>query len=115
MWSSAAAETDGASCHSDAPDGVTGFVEKDMNESFMTLNLDFDWEEKKSRADSPRNLSIHEGFEMQDTTGGASQTVTPLKTNQRIERAVKATALGDSSDSEEDTFVSRETKPLVSV
>ena len=90
--------------------------EKGVNESFMTLNLEFDFEDKKPRPDAPRTLSLTEGgFEMQDTTGGTSPAVTSIKTISMMERAIQAAELGDSSDSEEDTFVSRETKPLVQI
>ncbi|KAH7398306.1 hypothetical protein BKA66DRAFT_199599 [Pyrenochaeta sp. MPI-SDFR-AT-0127] len=108
-----------SSCHddlyADLEEAKGNESEKGPSDSFMTLNLEFDFEEKKSRSDSPRMLSLTDGFEMQDTKGGHSEVTTPSKKDRLIERAIKTTALGDSSDSEDDTFVSRETKPLVNV
>lgn len=83
------------------------------SESFMTLNLEFDFEEKKGRSDSPRTLSLTDGFEMQDTKGGHLEVTTPIQNNSVIEHAIKTTELGDSSDSEDDPCISRETKHLV--
>lgn len=94
---------------------IKGSEETERNESFTTLNLDFTFDDKKEHSDSPKTLSLAEGFEMQDTMGGHSQDTTPAKKGKVIERAIKATELSDSSESEEDVFVSREAKPLVKV
>jgi hypothetical protein len=88
-------------------------ADKDRAESFRTLNLDFDWEEKKDRVDSPRTSSLTEGFEMQDTVGGKEVSKGRTLKNVTIRRAVQATEIGDSSDSEVDSFITQEQKPLV--
>jgi hypothetical protein len=90
-------------------------ADRGRTESFRTLNLDFDWEEKKDRADSPRTLSLTEGFEMQDTVGGKEVSKGRTLKNVTIRRAVQATEIGDSSDSEVDSFITQEQKPLVHV
>jgi hypothetical protein len=90
-------------------------AEKDRNESFATLNLEWDWEEKKDRSDSPRTLSLTEGFEMQETVGGNKIDEGKRMKNVTIRRAVHATEMGDSSDSEVDSFITQEQKPLVHV
>lgn len=86
-----------------------------LDESFTTLNLDFKCDDKTPRQESVHSLSPGEGFEMQDTTGGHSQSGTPIsKKHGVVTRAVKATEV-ESSDSEGDAFVSREAVPLVKI
>jgi hypothetical protein len=90
-------------------------ADKDRTESFRTLNPDFDWKEKKDRADSPRTLNLTKGFEMRDTVGGKEVSKGRTLKNVTIRRAVQATEIGDSSDSEVDSFITQEQKPLVHV
>jgi hypothetical protein len=92
-----------------------GAADNDRNESFVTLNLEWDWEEKKDRTDSPRTLSLNEGFKMQDTVGGNEAGKGRDMKKVTIRRAVQAIEIGDSSDSEVDSFVTAEQKPLVHV
>ena len=86
------------------------------DESFMTLNLEFDWEDnnnndKKTSCESLRTLDLtEEGFEMQDTVGGHKEEMVKTPRNKVIERA---TSLAESSDSEVDSFVVEESSPLV--
>ncbi|CAO2654792.1 Nn.00g115250.m01.CDS01 [Neocucurbitaria sp. VM-36] len=118
MWESTRRLSNSSSCHDglyEKLEQIKDSNEKDRNESFTTLNLDFTFEDKKDHSESPKTLSLREGFEMQDTMGGHSQGTTPTKKDKIIERAIKATELSDSSDSDEDIFVSRESKPLVGV
>lgn len=72
---------------------------KGLNESLMTLNMNFDWEENKG-AESVHSLNLSEGLEMQDTMGGHTDTAslvvkTPpsMKRNKFIERAITSTNL----------------------
>ncbi|KAF2032696.1 hypothetical protein EK21DRAFT_60281, partial [Setomelanomma holmii] len=92
---------------------------KGLNESFMTLNLEFDWEDKKHSSDTPRTLSLSKGLEMQDTVGGQSKhsspvatKTTPIQKNPVNQRAITSTSLADSSDSESD-MAFEEASPLV--
>ncbi|OAL54335.1 hypothetical protein IQ07DRAFT_595859 [Pyrenochaeta sp. DS3sAY3a] len=86
-----------------------------INESFTTLNLDFKCDDKPPRRASVHSLSPAEGFEMQDTTGGHSQSGTPMsKKHGAVTRAVKATEV-ESSDSEDDVLLSKEAVPLVKI
>jgi hypothetical protein len=72
---------------------------KGRKESFRTLNLEFDWEDKTG---SPRTLSLSEGFEVADTTGGVH--VQPIRVrNKVVMRAVAATCMVDSSGSDSDS------------
>jgi hypothetical protein len=71
---------------------------KGLNESFRTLNLEFDWEDKTV---SPRTISLSEGFEVADTTGGAH--VQPVRVRSKVvARVVAATCMADSSGSDSD-------------
>lgn len=95
---------------------------KDLNESFPTLNLDFDWQDQKASSESPQTLSLTEGFEMQDTIGGHCENTSPvvsktspLQKNPVIQRAVTSTSLAESSASSEDEFVVAENSPLVKI
>lgn len=89
--------------------------EKGLTDSFVTLNLDFDFKDNRSTApsESPRTLSLTEGFEMQYTKGG---NALPVAENFVIRKAIDATQLSDSSDEsdyEEDSLIDgRETKLL---
>lgn len=82
---------------------------KGLDESIMTLNHEFDWEDKKHSSETPRTLSLSEGFEMQDTMGGGAQShsespvatkTTPMRENPIIQRAITSTSLAESSDSD---------------
>jgi hypothetical protein len=94
---------------------VTKKTDEGRNESSMTLNLEFDWEEKKDRSDSPRTMSLTEGFEIQDTVGRRDEGKGRSMKNVTIRRAIQATEIGDSSDSEVHSFITGEQKPLVHV
>ncbi|KAF2829440.1 hypothetical protein CC86DRAFT_454050 [Ophiobolus disseminans] len=76
---------------------------KGLDESFMTLNLEFDFEGKKTESSSLQTLNLSEGFEMQDTVGGhvddAVRTPPSMKRNKVIERAITSTSVA-GSDSE---------------
>jgi hypothetical protein len=89
----------------------SGTEEESLNESFMTLNLDFATDDKKALPDSPRTLSLTtEGFEMQDTMGGGDGPITkepPVAKSLVIQKAIGTTELGDSSESEDDSLASR--------
>lgn len=96
----------------------------DPNESFMTLNLEFEFEDKKDLPDTPRTLSLdNEGFETQSTIGGRSEASSPVavfKSNPFekspvVQRAIRATALGDSSDSEEEILLASDRSPMVKI
>ncbi|KAJ4368218.1 hypothetical protein N0V83_006574 [Neocucurbitaria cava] len=118
MWDSTRRLSNSSSSHDGLYEKLSQIKssdENDRNESFTTLHLDFTFEDKKDPSKSPETLSLTEGFEMQDTMGGHSQVTTPNKKDKIIQRAIKATELSDSSDSEGDVFVSRESKPLVRV
>ena len=118
MWDSTRRLSNSSSCRDglyEKLEQIQDSEENNRNESFTTLNLEFTFEDKKDSSESPKTLSLTEGFEMQDTMGGHSQVTTPTKNDRVIERAIKATQLSDSSDSEEDVFVSRESRPLVKV
>jgi hypothetical protein len=52
---------------------------------------------------------------MQDTVGGKEVSKGRTLKNVTIRRAVQATEIGDSSDSEVDSFIAQEQKPLVHV
>ena len=85
----------------------------------MTLNLDFPWEDKRG-SESPRTLSLSDGFEMQDTVGGhGSGTGMGMMKNLVVRRAVEEVGLGnsdgDSEVEEEGAFVAREDTRLVGV
>lgn len=101
-----------------------------INESFMTLNLEFDWEEKKDLPDTPRTLSLcgdGEGFETQSTTGGTSAANSPVAATKmgpfagaKGGHVVSVTAkkavdssFGDSSDSEVEAYELTQRSPLV--
>jgi hypothetical protein len=86
---------------------------KATNEEFMTLNREFDWEEKKERSDSTRMLSLTDGFEMQETMGGEGKDAETDKKKAVIKKAINATELGDSSESEVDSLLTSEQTPLV--
>lgn len=92
---------------------------KPRDASFMTLNLDFEFEDQKDKerldSASPRTLSLTsgEGFEMQDTIGGHSDhKTTPIVRNEKVVSAIKGTAV-ESSDEDEDPLVAMEGKPFV--
>jgi hypothetical protein len=74
---------------------------KDPNKSFMTLNLEFDWED---RTESPRELRLSEGFEVADTVGGAAHEAqgetTPSRKTKVVDRSVLAARLAECSDSD---------------
>ncbi|KAH8728818.1 hypothetical protein GQ44DRAFT_608396 [Phaeosphaeriaceae sp. PMI808] len=90
------------------------------SDSFMTLNLEFDCEEDKQR-DSPRTLSLNEGFEVQDTTGGSSREMSPVATkvlSQRFDVKTSVSSLTGSdisSEEEEEVFVAVERQPLCKI
>jgi hypothetical protein len=102
-----------------------------LNESFMTLNLEFDWEDKSRLSNSPRTLDLSEGFEMQDTVGGCEQAGSPIARKSSpyvrvtspfakslvVQKAIEATHLDDSSESEdeEDVFLATEDRALVKI
>jgi hypothetical protein len=75
----------------------------------MTLNLEFDWEDKKnlSGMETPRTLSLSEGFEMQDTVGGyggvGMDRTSPLARNKVVRRAVDSLRFEDCSVSDSDS------------
>jgi hypothetical protein len=74
----------------------------------MTLNLEFDWEDKKnlSGMETPRTLSLSEGFEVQDTVGGHGGMVdrtSPLARNKVVNRAVESIRFEDCSVSDSDS------------
>jgi hypothetical protein len=92
-----------------------GAADKDRDESFVTLNLEWDWEERKDRTDSPQTLIVTEGFKIQDTVGGNEAGKERNVKNITIKRAVQATKIGDSGDSEVDSFVTGEQKPFVHI
>jgi hypothetical protein len=105
-----------------------------LNESFMTLNLEFDWEDKNGLSESPRTLDLSEGFEMQDTVGGCEQAGSPVARKSSpcvrvmspfakslvVQKAIEATHLDNSSESEdeedeEDVFLAAEDRALVKI
>jgi hypothetical protein len=70
-----------------------------LRDSFRTLNLEFDWEDKTG---SLRTLTLSEGFEVADTMGGAH--VQPVRMRDKfVARAVAATCMVDSSESDSDS------------
>jgi len=121
MWEKEDADSEarnrnnGSSCVT-GEDGLSEKLEGVKDESFMTLNLEFDWEDnnndgKKTSCESLRTLDLsEEGFEMQDTVGGHKEEMVKTPRNKVIERA---TSLAESSDSEVDSFVVAESSPLV--
>lgn len=87
---------------------------KGLNESSMTLNLEFDWEDKKGDAESLHTLNLSEGFEMQDAVGGhhGADLKTPGSAG-KIGKVRKSASLAESSGSEVDSLVMGEKSPLV--
>ncbi|KAL6710009.1 hypothetical protein ACN47E_009800 [Coniothyrium glycines] len=83
---------------------------KSPAESTRTLNLEFGADDNKAAVDSPRTLSLTEGFEMQDTVGGKQ---VPAARGLVVKKAIEATDLGDSSESEDGSFAASEQKRLV--
>lgn len=90
----------------------------------MTLNLEFDWEDKKNHQngmETHRTLSLSEGVEMQDTIGGHGGVVdrtSPLARNKVVQRAIPSTSLGNSSVSDSDSeggVLEGERIPLVKI
>jgi hypothetical protein len=70
-------------------------TKRSLHESFMTLNLNFEWEDKENPVSTPRTLSLSEGFEVQDLyVGDGERFGREMKRN-----TVVATSLGDSSTS----------------
>lgn len=67
----------------------------------MTLNLEFAWEGGRNEVETPRTLSLSEGFREVKTTGG-------------MERKEFVSAEGGGSDSEEE-FGMGERSPLVKI
>lgn len=119
MWNSSKRLSNSSTCHDGLYEKLEELKgaeaeEKGLTESFVTLNLEFDCDDKKDgdRPESTRTLSLTEGFEMQDTKGGSTQ---PVAKSLVIKKAIDATELCDSSDSEEDSFVAGEHSPLVKI
>ena len=112
MWNGAQRLSTSPSCR-DSLYSKIGDGEKMRDASFMTLNLDYEFESPsaKKRADSPRTLSLASGFEMQDTVGGHVDTNTSITKNEKVDVAIKKTDVGDSSD-DEDPFVAAEEQLL---
>lgn len=118
MWDSTRRLSNASSCRGglyEKLEHAKGAEERGLNESFTTLNLEFNCDDKNDCPESLQSLSLTEGFEMQDTTGGHCEIEVPTKRTRVITRAVHATEVINSSDSEEDTFVSREARPLVKI
>lgn len=127
MWKGSNRLSNSSTCHEglyEKLEQIKGadVEERGLTESFVTLNLDFDFEDKKSvhassvhASESTRTLSLTEGFEMQDTKGGKCQ---PIAKNLVIKKAIDATNLGDSSeesDFEEDSLIAAEHVQLVKI
>ncbi|KAF2855687.1 hypothetical protein T440DRAFT_464081 [Plenodomus tracheiphilus IPT5] len=128
MWKSSNRLSNSSTCHDglyEKLEQIKGadVEEKGLTESFVTLNLDFDFEDKKSSvhassvhaSESTRTLSLTEGFEMQDTKGGKCQ---PIAKSLVVQKAIDATNLGDSSDDsdfEEDSLIAAEHVQLVKI
>ncbi|KAH7069027.1 hypothetical protein BKA63DRAFT_99782 [Paraphoma chrysanthemicola] len=117
-------------------------TKRTKNESFSTLNLEFEWEcsSRKGSSETARTVSFHSGFEVQGTIGGgggdtrdtriqtaspvAMKTVgpgTPLKTtpirkSPVIQRAITSKSLADSCNSDSESDVAfEEASPLVKI
>jgi hypothetical protein len=86
-----------------------------LNESFMTLNFDWDWKDQSARDEvlTPRTLSLSEGFEMTDTIGGHGG----LEGNKAVANVVAATRVADIGDSDSgvDEYVVGDKSPLVKI
>jgi hypothetical protein len=96
---------------------------KGLDESIMTLNHECDWEDKKHSSETPRTLSLSEGFEMQDTMGDDAQShsgspvatkTTPMRKDPIIQRTITSTSLAESSGSDSDQEF-EEARPLVKI
>jgi hypothetical protein len=72
---------------------------KNLNESFKALNLEFEWEDK---TESPRTMSLSEGFEVADIVGGAPAQPGSAR-NKVVHRAIGATRVVDNSGSDSDS------------
>lgn len=86
---------------------------KSLNGSAKTLNLDFSADDKQDGVDTPRTLSLTEGFEMQDTVGEHTRKEVSGVRGLVVKKAIETLDLSDSSDSEDDSFVAGEQKRLV--
>ncbi|KAJ4312627.1 hypothetical protein N0V94_007354 [Neodidymelliopsis sp. IMI 364377] len=71
--------------------------------SFITLNLEFELQNPRTRFETPQTLSLASGFETQDTIGGHADTAAPIVRNEKVQSAIKETEI-DSSD-DEDPFI----------
>ncbi|KAI8942545.1 hypothetical protein NX059_000605 [Plenodomus lindquistii] len=122
MWNGANRLSNSSTCHEglyEKLEEIKGadVQEKGLTESFVTLNLEFDFEDNKSvhASESTRTLSLTEGFEMQDTKGGICQ---PVAKSLVVQTAVDATNFGESSDEsdfEEDSLIAAEHTQLVKI
>ena len=81
---------------------------KKAGQSAMTLNLEWDWEEDKDRADSPRTLSLA-GEERGNTKGKWKRRIG----SEREERRERLGGDAGIEDSETDSFVNGEGGRLV--
>lgn len=88
---------------------------KVRDESFTTMHLMPDYQEKSDHSKSPCTLSLASGFEAQDTVGGHAAENAPIMKNKTVVNAVEQADLTDSSDSEEDSFVGTQGKPLADI
>ncbi|KAF2631030.1 hypothetical protein BU25DRAFT_445987 [Macroventuria anomochaeta] len=112
MWDGARRLSSSSSCR-DSLYSKIGDGEKPRDASFMTLNLEFEFESPgaKKRSDSPRTLSVASGFETQDTVGEHADTNIPIIKNEKVNAAIKETEVVDSGG-DEDPFVAAEGKLL---
>ncbi|CBX93835.1 predicted protein [Plenodomus lingam JN3] len=127
MWKDSNRPSNSSTCHEglyEKLEQIKGadVEEKGLTESFVTLNLDFEFADEKSvhassvhASESTSTLSLTGGFEMQDTKGGRCQ---PIAKNLVVKNAIDATNLGDSSDEndfEEDSLIAAEHVQLVKI
>jgi hypothetical protein len=111
MWDGAKRLSSSSSCR-DSLYSKIGDHEKPQDSSFMTLNLDFESPSAKKRPDSSKTLSLASGFETQDTVGGHADSNTPIAKNEKVNAAIRETEMVDSSDEDDDPFVTAEGKLL---